>query len=248
MAALGSSCCCASMAQPVEVRDFRFASSDDLYGFVTVGAKVCELVPRSLAYNLGVRPGWYVAAVDEQELPGAMRRLVRRVPAVSTDVVRDLLRSRRAEAVRRGGASVKLTFWTSPAPCLEEREEDEGLEADSVDELKRILVEMYGSVYTAWNEALDKDGSGQLSYPEFVAACREVGFSGSLKRVYQELDKDNSGVISINELDPTCAMDFAKGRCVVCTLPNPCQLHVAEEQRMLALENRTWILRGEEVP
>merc|ERR1719210_1858368 len=84
-----------------EVREFRFASEDDLYGFVNIGARVCQVIPGSPASKLGVLPGWYVAAVDGEELPGAMVGICRRVPGITTDELRERLRMRRAAAVRR---------------------------------------------------------------------------------------------------------------------------------------------------
>eukprot|EP00927_Polykrikos_kofoidii_P060289 TRINITY_DN55302_c0_g1_i1.p1 TRINITY_DN55302_c0_g1~~TRINITY_DN55302_c0_g1_i1.p1 ORF type:complete len:295 (-),score=40.70 TRINITY_DN55302_c0_g1_i1:220-1041(-) len=228
--------------RPVEVRDFRFATEQELYGFVNVGAKICQVIPGTSASMLGVRPGWYIAYVNREALPGAMQKLVRREPIATTDVVRDLLREGREEAVRQDGF-VRITFWTSPAPFNEDREEDERLHADSVEELKKILMHKYGSLVAAWDTALDTDKSGQLSYSEFVAACRALGFNGSLKQVYRELDRDNSGSISVMELDPSCAVDVTKGRCLVCTLPNPCPRHGEDEQKRVSAKERQRIIQ-----
>jgi len=43
------------LADTSEVRSFKFESEKEKYGFVNVGAKVCEVVPDSLADRLGVR-------------------------------------------------------------------------------------------------------------------------------------------------------------------------------------------------
>merc|ERR1719220_588463 len=69
-------------------------------------------------------PGWYVAAIDGEELRGAIVSLCRRVPVVTTDELRDKLRARRAFAFQRG-TPVTLTFWTVAAPQCEEAKEDE---------------------------------------------------------------------------------------------------------------------------
>jgi len=230
--------------KPAEDKLFKFNAVDDLYGFVNVGAKVCEVIPGTLASELGVRPGWYVAAIDGEELPEASSGFCRRPPLLTTEALRERLRAHRADALKQG-SSVMLTFWTSATvrEYPNEEEESGNVEADTVEELKRILVAKYGSVVAAWNEALDADGSGELSYREFLDACRALGFKGSLKKVFQELDKDGSGVISVNELDPTCAMDFTVGRCSVCTLPNPCSRHGPEEQKRVVITKRKTIIR-----
>lgn len=230
---------------PVATVEFQFSSPTDGYGFVNVGAKICDVVPGSLAGSLGVLPGWYLAQIDGEELPGAMSGMCRRPPQVTTDDVKARLKARRAEAFSGDAVKpVRLTFWTNPSQRVQEALQEEPMEASSVDALKFILVQKYGSVVAAWNEVLDTDGSGQLSYKEFLDACRVVGFTGKLRHVYDELDKDGSGVISLTELDPTCAMDFTQGRCAVCTLPNPCKLHREEAQKRHTVNMRKTLESG----
>lgn len=221
----------------MEVRDFCFRSVHEVYGFVNVGPKVCEVVPGSLAEKLGVKPGWVIAAIANDELRGAIASFSRRVPAVTTDEVRSRLRAARDCALVED-ASVEVVFWTDPAPIVEvPPDPEERYSANTVDQLKDILVSKYGSVVAAWDGVLDKDHSGELDYEEFVAACREVGLAGSLRSVYRELDKDGNGTISLVELDPLCQVDFTKGRCSICTLPNPCSRHdpKTQQEHLLAL-------------
>jgi len=221
----------------VEERTFRFTSEEQPYGFFNVGSKICEVVPWSHAGTLGVRPGWYIAAVDGEELLGAMPNYCRRVPAVTTEEVQKILRAKRAQ-VLRVGRPLELIFWTKPAMFEKPPEVvNPRYEASSAAELVSILVACYGSVISAWDTALDLDGNGKLDYGEFLSACRAVGFNGSLKRIFSEL-ADDDGLVSITSLDPTCKMDFAQGRCAVCTLPNPCEVHSEQHQRSLTLERR----------
>mmetsp|Transcript_84016 Transcript_84016/g.145148 ORF Transcript_84016/g.145148 Transcript_84016/m.145148 type:complete len:262 (-) Transcript_84016:26-811(-) len=226
----------APVVQKAEVREFKFANDQEPYGFVNIGARVCHVIPGTLAGGLGVQPGWYIALIDGEKLYGATINLRRTIPAVTTEEVHDCLRSRRAAALRQD-SPVRIIFWTAPM-MVQRPEAAPKLEAGSVKELKQILVHKYGSVVAAWREAMDKDGSGTLDYKEFLAACREVGFSGSLKKVYSELDRDGSGQISLRELDPTCEMDFTIGLCACCRLPNPCERHTVEDQRRLTLKIR----------
>lgn len=227
----------------MEVKDFLFDSHETLYGFVNVGPKVCEVIPGSVAGRLGVRAGWYIMAVDEEELPGVSSGMARRPPTATTDEVQDLLRARRMQAVLHN-TTVEVCFWTRPFAC-NLPDDAVRLEAQSLAQLKAILVERFGSVVAAWDQALDKDGSGTLDYKEFTAACRELGLQGSMRSVFAELDKDGGGLISINELDPTCQMDCRTGRCAVCTLPNPCEVHNEEDQKQHALAKRKKIQSAE---
>jgi len=68
-------------------------------------------------------------------------------------------------------------------------------------QLKNQLVAKYGTIVAAWRFALDWSGDGRLSKTEFCDACRNHGFQGNVIRVYKQLDDDNSGVISFDEVD-----------------------------------------------
>jgi hypothetical protein len=224
-------------------KNFLFSSTSDSFGFVNVGAKICEVLKGSIAHELGIQPGWHLASVDGIEFNGATTGLRRTIPSVTTDEVHALLRSRREIAVA-SGTPVEILFWTQATSSRVEYEDIVPLEAHSVEELKAILIARYGSIVQAWTEVLDTSGDGQLDYKEFLAACRIIGFEGSLKKVYRELDKDGSGQISLNELDPTFQMDFTKGRCAICTLLNPCDKHTAKEQKTYLLAMREAIMAG----
>ena len=61
---------------------------------------------------------------------------------------------------------------------------------------------MSGTIYRAWRMGLDKSSRGCMSFMEFTSAARGVGYSGNIKKLWFELDDDNSGIISLEELDP----------------------------------------------
>lgn len=233
----------ASEKRPTEIREFVFYTEAERYGMVNVGAKVCEVIPGSIASELGVEVGWYIAAVNGRELQGATVALCRTVPAATTDEVKAVLVQRRLECLMHG-RPVQITFWTAPSALKVEYVDAPSVHAESLDEFKAILIEKYGSLVAAWTEHLDSDGSGEMDYQEFVQACRSIGFQGSLKKVYREMDKDGSGQISLNELDPHISADFSRGRCVVCTLPNPCDKHTDKEQKRYLMALRQTIMDG----
>lgn len=190
---------------------------------------------------MGVQEGWYLSCIDGNALPGATTGLRRCIPEITTERLKHILKAARDSALRAGGPRrVVLSFWTRPTSFFLEYGEDTPIEAQTVSELKKILVAKYGSIVTAWGQ-LDTDGSGTLDYGEFLTACRAIGFEGSLKKVFDELDKDGSGEISLHELDPHFQFDHTKGRCVVCTLPNPCEKHKEKEQKKFLQAQREQI-------
>jgi hypothetical protein len=70
----------------------------------------------------------------------------------------------------------------------------------TVAELRRMLKERYGSMLTAWRQALDPHDKGHLSFPELCEALRCVGYTGSLKACFEELQQNKRK--SLEEFDP----------------------------------------------
>eukprot|EP00929_Paragymnodinium_shiwhaense_P083835 TRINITY_DN44797_c0_g2_i3.p1 TRINITY_DN44797_c0_g2~~TRINITY_DN44797_c0_g2_i3.p1 ORF type:complete len:1724 (+),score=625.26 TRINITY_DN44797_c0_g2_i3:115-5286(+) len=75
------------------------------------------------------------------------------------------------------------------------------LAAADVDGLKKVLINRYGSIPAAWRHLLDKDGKGLISFTDFCESMRAIGFDGSLKKLWAQLDADGSGGITLDELD-----------------------------------------------
>jgi len=74
--------------------------------------------------------------------------------------------------------------------------------AKAAEEFKTLLLKRFGSFLKSWRQVLDKDNSNECNWKEFVAACERVRFSGDVPGAWRALDKDLSGCISLNELDP----------------------------------------------
>merc|ERR1719399_2318827 len=74
--------------------------------------------------------------------------------------------------------------------------------AQGLKAFKNLLKTKYGSMLVAWRRALDVSGDGKLSFVEFTSACRAIGYAGSIQKLWEQLDDDNSGVITLAELDP----------------------------------------------
>merc|ERR1719453_275076 len=67
--------------------------------------------------------------------------------------------------------------------------------------MKRDLINKYGTITAAWRNGLDQSGNGKLSFTEFSKACRDMGFLGDVQKIFKELDDDDSGIITFDEID-----------------------------------------------
>jgi len=74
-----------------------------------------------------------------------------------------------------------------------------------IEEFQKYLLRRFGTIEIAWSKAFDTDGSGAINFTEFGLGCKTAGFVGNVTRLWQALDDDRSGEISIDELamDPT---------------------------------------------
>eukprot|EP00746_Dinoflagellata_sp_MGD_P143812 gnl/MRDRNA2_/MRDRNA2_76596_c0_seq1.p1 gnl/MRDRNA2_/MRDRNA2_76596_c0~~gnl/MRDRNA2_/MRDRNA2_76596_c0_seq1.p1 ORF type:complete len:912 (+),score=154.65 gnl/MRDRNA2_/MRDRNA2_76596_c0_seq1:99-2834(+) len=100
--------------------------------------------------------------------------------------------------------------WTTA--CSFEIGEEERTVSRSIDyegvmqvsRFKSMLIKRYGSINRAWRRILDTSGDGQLSYEEFLAACKEIGYKPpkgiSLDSLYLELDGNRDGVVRASDL------------------------------------------------
>ena len=57
-----------------------------------------------------------------------------------------------------------------------------------------------GNMVRAWKECLDPESAGSIGFVDFARATRQFGFNGPIKEIWDQLDDDNSGVISFDEV------------------------------------------------
>jgi len=81
-----------------------------------------------------------------------------------------------------------------------------------VEEFRDVLRRKFGSITRAWRVGLDSDDSGFLDFREFNAAVKSLGFTGNLRTLWFNLDEDDSGSISLKELDPKASAALEKFR------------------------------------
>eukprot|EP00746_Dinoflagellata_sp_MGD_P112022 gnl/MRDRNA2_/MRDRNA2_48898_c0_seq1.p1 gnl/MRDRNA2_/MRDRNA2_48898_c0~~gnl/MRDRNA2_/MRDRNA2_48898_c0_seq1.p1 ORF type:complete len:1345 (+),score=318.81 gnl/MRDRNA2_/MRDRNA2_48898_c0_seq1:55-4089(+) len=73
-----------------------------------------------------------------------------------------------------------------------------------VEKFKQQCLDRYGALEKAFR-AIDRDGSGKVSYAEFKEWCADIKFAGSERRLFDFLDSDGSGSIGLEEIDAETA-------------------------------------------
>jgi len=68
--------------------------------------------------------------------------------------------------------------------------------------LIHLLKVRYGGTVGGWTMGVDRIGTGRLSWMMFCKGCRNIGFIGNFRQVWDALDDDGSGTVSLMELDP----------------------------------------------
>lgn len=79
-------------------------------------------------------------------------------------------------------------------------------------EFLEILTRKYGTLCRAWRVALDVDENGLIDAREFSAAMGRVGYQGNIRSLWHNLDQDQSGTISLSEIDAEAAEALEKFR------------------------------------
>jgi len=73
------------------------------------------------------------------------------------------------------------------------------------DDFKAFLKQRFGAYLRAWRKVLDVDGSMAVQKSELFKACSEMGWQGDVRLLWKAFDKDDSGLITLEELDPQTA-------------------------------------------
>jgi Ca2+-binding EF-hand superfamily protein len=76
-------------------------------------------------------------------------------------------------------------------------------------QFKVFLKTKYGSFLRAWLAALDMDSSMSVPKAELFKACSEMNWTGDVRALWRAMDKDDSGVTSLEELDINSAAQLA---------------------------------------
>lgn len=77
-------------------------------------------------------------------------------------------------------------------------------------DFKAYLKKKHGNLVRAWRTVFPSSDSMILPKPAFLKACAAMGFATNAKALWTVLDKDNSGFVSLDELEPKSAEVLAK--------------------------------------
>jgi Ca2+-binding EF-hand superfamily protein len=91
------------------------------------------------------------------------------------------------------------------------------LNLNGIDELRQILIGKFGTLTRAWRTALDTRDQGIIDCREFCDAMSKISFVGNLRSLWNNMDLDQSGFISLSELDKegSEALEKFRARCVL---------------------------------
>jgi len=73
-------------------------------------------------------------------------------------------------------------------------------------DFKDLLLKSYKNFVRAWREGLDRDRNGRLDQKEFTRAVKDLGFAGNSRELWEELDLNGNGWVSLWELDEATAV------------------------------------------
>jgi len=80
----------------------------------------------------------------------------------------------------------------------------------ALDEFKRFLKKRHGSYIRAWRNSLSPNDSLVLTKGQFFKSCANLGWSSRVRLLWQAFDRDDSGSVSIDELDLKSAEALAR--------------------------------------
>eukprot|EP00928_Gymnodinium_smaydae_P008453 TRINITY_DN13081_c2_g5_i1.p1 TRINITY_DN13081_c2_g5~~TRINITY_DN13081_c2_g5_i1.p1 ORF type:complete len:778 (-),score=191.98 TRINITY_DN13081_c2_g5_i1:19-2352(-) len=82
--------------------------------------------------------------------------------------------------------------------------------AHELQDFKQHLRRRHHTCLRAWRRALDADGTMTVQKPELFKAAKDMHWHGDVRLLWKSLDKDGSGLTSLQELDLKSAEQLAK--------------------------------------
>jgi hypothetical protein len=79
----------------------------------------------------------------------------------------------------------------------------------SVNEFRNMLIQRYGSVFSAWKKLLDTDQNGIMTLPDWTQSCQKLGLK-SIKTLWHELDKEGKGHVYLKDICQETGEAFAQ--------------------------------------
>jgi len=106
----------------------------------------------------------------------------------------DKRRQRRKESAKKAALGMK---HVRKGGVLDRRATEGTLQ-----DFKKFLKQKNGNLLRAWRRVLSPDGSLTMHKVDLFKACRQCGWIGDVRLLWAAFDRDGSGEVSIEELDP----------------------------------------------
>lgn len=78
--------------------------------------------------------------------------------------------------------------------------------------LRNFLSEREGSALRAWLKYFDSNNDQAVTWPEFQRGIQALGYQGDAKAIFHQLDADDSGILSLQEIDGASAQMWSQFR------------------------------------
>ncbi|CAK8985592.1 unnamed protein product [Durusdinium trenchii] len=90
------------------------------------------------------------------------------------------------------------------------KQQEKDAHQETLELFKQALVKKYGNLVRAWRNGLSNNDLLILPKTQFLKACSILGWAHEARELYKMLDKEQSGIASLEELDPSIAEHLAK--------------------------------------
>merc|ERR1719316_1835419 len=91
------------------------------------------------------------------------------------------------------------------------------LRCTSKEDFLKFLDRRFGNSVRGWRFALDPDQNMKLSYMQFCKTARLLGYEGPIRALWDDLDKDDGGWISLDEVAPGAFAELKNFKDVLAT-------------------------------
>mmetsp|Transcript_10165 Transcript_10165/g.30136 ORF Transcript_10165/g.30136 Transcript_10165/m.30136 type:complete len:1222 (+) Transcript_10165:89-3754(+) len=73
---------------------------------------------------------------------------------------------------------------------------------DATEEFEPLCRRVYGSIIGAWKRCLDPDQVGRLTFLQFCAGLRRLGYGKEYRSLWRRLGLEDGGLVTLKDLDP----------------------------------------------
>jgi len=111
---------------------------------------------------------------------------------------------------RRVARKEKARFLALQEQRLKERRLKQRDPGETLIEFKNSLKRRYGTLIRAWRRALCQRDTMTLQRSQFFKSCAEMGWRKDVRGMWQKMDKDSNGCVTLEEFDYESAQVLAR--------------------------------------